>query len=89
MKKVSITVLAVLFAIVLGSIASADVAQIKAYKEAYPDAKPKCIDCHTVAIPKKDGDHGLNEYGNKVKALAEKPTVEEYKKAGSIESNKK
>ncbi len=71
------------------SVSCADIAQIKAYKEAYPDSKPKCIDCHAAALPKKDGDHELNDYGKKVKALADKPTAENYKKAGSIEDSKK
>ena len=66
----------------------ADVNQIKAYKEAFPDAKPKCVDCHVDAIPKKDeGKHNWNAYGTKIKETAakEKPTAETYKKVGKIE----
>lgn len=72
-----------------GALAHADIAQIKIYKEAYPDSKPKCISCHASALPKKDGDHELNDYGKKVKSLAEKPTAEDYKKAGSADEVKK
>ncbi len=59
--------------------------QVKFYLEAFPGAeKPKCIACHSVEKPKKDANHDLNEYGKKVKALAETPAAEEYKKAGEI-----
>ena len=69
----------------------ANVDQIKAYKEAFPDAKPKCIDCHVDAIPKKDeGKHGWNAYGKKVKetAASAKPTADTYKKIGKAEDYK-
>lgn len=67
--------------------AQADVEQMKAYKEAFPGAKIKCIDCHTDAIPKKDaGKHELNAYGKKVVEAAAKPTVDTYKTAGEAES---
>ncbi len=85
----SIPVLAVVFVVGFVGVSRADIAQIKIYKEAYPDSKPKCIDCHAVALPKKDGEHELNDYGKKVMALADKPTAENYKKAGSIEDSKK
>ena len=67
--------------------AFANTTQIKAYKEAFPDEKPKCIACHDVEKPKKEGDHGWNEYGKKVKALAEAakkeaPDADTYKEAG-------
>lgn len=91
MKKNTLltSVLVAFFVALFAGVSHADIAQIKVYKEAYPDSKPKCIDCHTAALPKKDGDHELNDYGKKVKALADKPTAEEYKKAGSIEDSKK
>ena len=64
----------------------ANVEQIKKYKEAYPDEKPKCTFCHTDAIPKKDeGKHNWNAYGLKVKETAAKPTAEDYKKVGKAE----
>lgn len=60
-----------------------NIRQIKAYKEVFPDAKPKCIDCHVDAIPKKDaGKHELNDYGKKVKETNTAPDVETYKKIG-------
>ena len=73
--------------------ARADVKQIKAYKEAFPDTKTKCIDCHKDEKPKKeDGQHDPNGYGKAVlkeaqeaKAEENKPTADTYKKVGSIE----
>lgn len=74
---------AALFLCTGSSPAWANVKQIKAYKEAFPDEKPKCIHCHAVEKPKKeDGQHDLNAYGEKVKALAAEPTVETYQAAG-------
>lgn len=83
------------------STASADMKQMKAYKEAYPDTKPKCIECHDSALPKKDdGQHENNEYGKAIVAEAKAeaaaagiteealPTVEAYKKVGKIEDFK-
>ena len=79
-------------ALVVGWCATgfADVAQIKIYKEAFPDAKPKCIMCHTDALPKKDkGKHEWNAYGKavmkEVGKEAKKPTAETYKKVGPAE----
>ena len=70
--------------------AQANLKEIKKYKEAYPDAKPKCVNCHAVEKPKKeDGQHDMNDYGKAVlKAVAE-PTVETYQKVGRIEDFKK
>lgn len=77
----------------LGSIyAKADLKQIKAYKEAFADAKPKCIECHVDEKPKKDdGQHEANDYGKAVVKAAgtEKPTAETYKTVGKIEDFKK
>ena len=79
-----------LFAAVLSSIlllsasaAWANIKQIKAYKEAYPDEKPKCACCHVDKKPsKEDGKHDLNEYGKKVLAISKEPTADHYKTAG-------
>jgi len=69
--------------------AHADLKQIKVYKEAYPDAKPKCINCHVDEKPKKDdGMHEANAYGKAVMEQAGEeavPTAETYQKVGSIE----
>ena len=66
--------------------AQADMEQIKTYKEAFPDAKPKCINCHVDAVPKKDeGKHKLNAYGLKAEGVEEKPTAKTFKKIGSFE----
>ncbi len=91
MKKntLSTVIFIAFFVLVFAGVSYADLGQMKIYKEAYPDSKPKCVDCHTAALPKKDGDHELNDYGKKVKALADKPTAEEYKKAGTIEDSQK
>lgn len=86
-KKILSLTLGVFFVWCVNSHANMD--QIKAYKAAYPDAKPKCIGCHTDALPKKDqGKHEWNAYGKKVKEAAEKPTAETYKKVGKIEDAK-
>ena len=89
LKKILILTAVVFF---IGNVnANASVAQIKAYKEAYPDAKPKCTNCHVDAIPKKDeGKHEWNAYGKKVKETAgkDKPTAGTYKKVGKVEDFK-
>jgi cytochrome c len=64
------------------SLALADMKQLKAYKEAFPGAAVKCAHCHTAAMPKKDGDHALNAYGQKVVAISNAPTAADYKAAG-------
>ena len=69
--------------LVSGSPVLANVKMIKAYKEAYPDEKPKCQHCHVDEKPKKeDGKHDMNEYGKKVLEIAKEPTAETFKKAG-------
>jgi len=88
MKKINFLVLAgfILWALPV----HADMAQIKAYKETYPDAKPKCIDCHVDKMPKKeDGAHDPNDYGKSVIKAAkaaglDKPTANTYKTVGQI-----
>lgn len=105
MKKINLITMAL--GVVAGvflftSVSNADIKQIKAYKEAYPGAAVKCINCHVDAMPKKDdGKHENNAYGNAVKEEAKKeavasaakeevlPTVETYKKVGKIEDFKK
>jgi hypothetical protein len=78
--------------------AQAGMKDMKIYKEAYPDAKIKCIDCHVDAMPKKDdGKHEMNDYGKAVMAESQKagakpdvsPTVDMYKAVGKIEDFKK
>ena len=67
--------------------AQASLQQSNTYKLAYPDAKPKCIDCHVDKIPKKDdGAHELNDYGKAVvkAAGAQKPTADTYKSVGPV-----
>ena len=85
MRKITFVILAGF--IVWAIPAHADMAQIKAYKETYPDAKPKCIDCHVDKMPKKDGAHELNDYGKAVAKAAgtNTPTADHYKSVGTIE----
>ena len=85
MKKPAVLglILSFIFALVLVLPASANVKMIKAYKEAYPDEKPKCQHCHVDEKPKKeDGKHDMNAYGKKVMEIAKEPTAETYRKAG-------
>ena len=71
--------------------AQADMVQIKAYKEAFPDTKLKCINCHADEHPKKDdGQHENNDYGKAAVTAAkavdlDKPNADIYKKIGTIE----
>lgn len=74
--------------------AQASMKETKVYKEAFPDARIKCMDCHVDAMPKKDdGKHELNDYGKAVIAETVKPdlspTVDTYKKVGKVENFKK
>ena len=69
--------------------ASANLKEMKAYKEAFPDAKLKCITCHAVEKPSKDGPHGLNDYGQAVLNIHANPTAETFKQAGKAEDFKK
>ena len=88
-KKLLVLILSVLF--FWATKAQANVDQMKVYKEAYPDAKLKCINCHVDALPKKEeGKHEWNAYGKKVKETAAKakPTAEAYKKVGKVEDFK-
>ena len=76
-------VLTALFVFFALTPAWADIKQVKAYKEAYPDEKPKCACCHVDKKPgKEDGKHELNEYGKKVIAISKEPTAGNYKAAG-------
>jgi hypothetical protein len=82
-KKVLWLVVGIFLAAGFSTPAQADIKQIKAYKEAYPDAKPKCILCHASEKPKKaDGQHDLNKYGKKVMAIKQAPDANDYKQAG-------
>lgn len=73
------------FVVAGNTLAMANVAQVKLYKAAYPDAKPKCIFCHIDKLPKKDeGMHEPSAYGKKVREAAE-ITVDTYKQAGTYE----
>ena len=75
-----VTALSIVF---LLTPAWANIKQIKVYKEAYSDEKPKCACCHVDKKPgKEDGKHDLNEYGKKVIAISKEPTADHYKTAG-------
>lgn len=50
--------------VVLSNIAQADVAVLKAYKQAFPGTQNKCNACHVDNLPKKaQGQHEWNAYG--------------------------
>ena len=87
-KSISVILLSVsILALMIGATAvEANIDQTKLYKKVYPESKPKCTFCHLDKIPKKgEGEHEFNAYGQKVKAIAEVPTEETYKEAGSAE----
>ena len=80
----------------------ADLKEMKKYKEAFPETKPKCINCHDSELPKKDeGKHEWNDYGKAVIDQMKKdgikgdgvdearPTAETYTRVGAIENFKK
>ena len=88
-RKASVFLCATFLSLLTGIPVHANMKQIKFYKEIYPDAKPKCIQCHMVALPKKeDGQHELNAYGQAVKKAASEPTAETYKQVGKAEDFK-
>ena len=71
-----------------------DMKQMKIYKEAFPDAKVKCVSCHADAMPKKDdGQHEMNDYGKAVVDKAAQDgaevTADTYKAVGTIEDFQK
>lgn len=79
--------LIILIFLVSGLPVEADVKQFKAYKEAFPDSKPKCIMCHVKEKPTKDeGKHDLNTYGLKAQEMSPPPTAETYRALGAYEN---
>lgn len=71
-----------IFSFVGASTLLASIEEAKLYKEAY-GKMPKCSQCHTDAVPKKDaGMHELNDYGKKVIALNAAPTADTYRETG-------
>lgn len=74
------------FVVTGNTLAMANVEQVKLYKIAYPDAKPKCAFCHVDKLPKKDeGLHEPNAYGKKVREAATEITADIYKQVGTFE----
>ncbi len=66
MKTTTKAVLALVLVLGVGTSLLATMDIQKAFKEKYPDAKAlntKCSTCHTMSLPKKDGDHTNNAYG--------------------------
>ena len=83
-KTLSFLSLAGLFILIATLPALANVKQVKVYKEAFPDEKPKCACCPVDEKPKKeDGQHDLNAYGKKALAVKEALDADSYKQAGS------
>lgn len=90
MKKGMILFIAVGILLAMAT-AQASMKDMKLYKEAFPGASIKCIDCHVDAMPKKDaGKHDVNDYG-KAAATEGKDgiTADTYKKVGKVEDFKK
>jgi len=56
--------LAIILGLFLSNSAQADSIVIKAYKTAFPDAHPKCMNCHIASVP---WEHPWNTYGQTVK----------------------
>ncbi len=72
------------------SAAHANLKEIKAYKEAFPETRPKCINCHEAEKPKKDeGLHEWNDYGKAAMKLKAHPTAETFKQLGSFDDFQK
>jgi len=91
MKKISVKTLGMVLgfasvACLFSPQASANMKEMKMYKEAFPDAQVKCATCHIAPMPKKEAAE-LNAYGQAAKA-AMSPTVETYKKLGKAEDFK-
>ncbi len=72
----------------LSPLASANLKELKAYKEAFPGAPVKCAACHVAKMPKQ-GATELNEYGKAAKAASATPTAETFKTLGKAEAFKK
>ena len=66
--------------------AQAGMKEIKAYKEAFPDARVKCATCHRASMP-KTGAAELNDYGKA--SMATSHNAETFKKLGKFEDFKK
>ena len=74
------------FVVFGNALTMANVAQVKLYKAAFPDAKPKCTFCHIDKLPKKDeGMHEPSAYGKKVREAATEITADIYKQVGTFE----
>lgn len=72
---------------VFSNAAQADVTVTKAYKAAFPDTHPKCINCHLDAMPKKaDGKHEWNAYGKALKKAINAAGVGDVPTADNIDA---
>lgn len=71
----------------LSPMASANLKELKAYKQAFPEAKVKCASCHVATMPKKDAAE-LNAYGKAAMAASATPTAETFKSVGKAEDFK-
>ena len=87
-KNIRIGFISALLFLVFAAQTQASLSEIKAYKAAFPGAKPKCASCHVNAMPKKDAA-ALNAYGQAAVAANPKPTAETFKQLGAAENFKK
>ena len=62
--KILVFSLTILLGFALSNTAQADSTVIKAYKTVFPDAHPKCMNCHLASVP---WEHPWNAYGQTVK----------------------
>ena len=73
--------LVILLGVILSNHAQADSTVIKAYKVAFPDAHPNCMNCHLASVP---WEHPWNAYGQTVKKAINAAGVGDVPKANDI-----
>jgi len=87
-KTVAVFLGFVVWISLLSSSASANVKEMKAYKEAFPGTQAKCAVCHIAPLPKKDAV-GLNDYGQAFQKAERAPAIASVQKLGKAENFKK
>jgi len=85
--KILTFLLVVLLGLSLSNKVNADPTVIKAYKTAFPDSNPRCMDCHLPSFP---WEHPWNAYGKTVKkainasGVGEVPTGNDVNKIADV-----
>ena len=81
-----VSAVVMMLALIHTGTAQANLKDIKAYKEVYPNVKLKCTDCHMVVRgDDPDNPMDLNPYGKAAMLLEKFPTAERYRKIGRLE----